>query len=281
MKQFDDMKVAIFDLDGTLYQDYSFLERYLTYLLNETVSTQELQEKISEAYAILAGEHPIQLGHFVDKEKKLTFIHDQKMMTKAFTWEGEEIEIASVADASLVDLNSEQLLYIGDPWGIAGFYMERYQLDPKKCIDAFHKVRQEMLVAPFAIDLHQPLFEAIEQMDIEKKVFMTNTPDQSAQEFVEFLGIGNLFHDYVYDAKKPVGIQNYLAKLLQQGYRAEQILSVGDNPWNDLYPVQQIGGRTCLITKYKHLGFIEADVTVESIEQLAQLLSYRPTKISS
>ncbi|WP_100407407.1 HAD family hydrolase [Bacillus solitudinis] len=279
MNIFQDIKIAIFDMDGTLYQDYSFLERYLTYLFEDTLSHLKLQTIIEEAYLILDGTHTIQFGHFVDKEKQITFKYDNDRMSNICSWADNKQE--TFYEQTSIDIKNDQIFYIGDPWCIAGFYIEKFQIEKKKCIDAFYKVRKEMLLSPYAITMFQPLVEAIKRMPVERRVLMTNTPEISGREFVDYLGIGDLFEDFVFEARKPIGTQEYLVKLLEEGYLPSQILSVGDNPWNDLYPVKQIGGKTCLITKYKHLGFMEADLCVETVEQLANLLKESVSEISS
>ncbi|MCM3715824.1 HAD family hydrolase [Alkalihalobacillus oceani] len=277
MHPFQTSKVAIFDLDGTLYQEYSFLERYITYLLKDKLSEREVHQTVNEAYQILAGEHPIQLGHFLDREKKIVFLYKEERIAKAFSWEGVEQTVTS----DLVNLESEQLAYLGDPWCVANFYIEKHQIAQEKCVAAFNQVRKEMLQSPFSIERCEPLFTAIEKLEVERKVFMTNTPSPSGEEFVNYLNIGGLFDEYMYDAKKPLGMSAYVKHLLEEGYKPEHILSIGDNPWNDLYPVKAVGGKTCLITRYTHHGLLmEPDVTVKTVDQLAEVLTARTIQIT-
>ncbi|WP_088103276.1 HAD family hydrolase [Halalkalibacter urbisdiaboli] len=282
MNWMKEIKVAIFDLDGTLYQDYSFLERYLTYLFKESHSHQEIQQIISEAYDILEGNHVIKFGHFIDKKRQISFPYiNDGVAANIYSWGKKEQIIAEIL-SPFNDIEDENMLYLGDPWGIAAFYIEKHNIDKRKGVETFNKVRKEMLLSPFSIQRYELLFKAIEEMNVEKKTLMTNTPLPSAYEFITYLGIENLFNDYVYDAKKPIGIQLYVERLLEQGYLAEQILSIGDNPWNDLYPVQRLGGRGCLISKYKHANLsTRPDFTVTGIEQLTDFLTETKVKINS
>ncbi|SID15530.1 Uncharacterised protein [Mycobacteroides abscessus subsp. abscessus] len=71
---------------------------------------------------------------------------------------------------------------------------------------------------------------------------------------------------------KPEGIRGVMKRLGEEGYQPHEILSVGDNPFNDLYPVKQLGGRTCLISRYEHAGSEEWDHSVKTIEELAGFL---------
>ncbi|WHT49001.1 hypothetical protein QNH10_04750 [Sporosarcina thermotolerans] len=105
MKQ---VKVAIFDMDGTLYQDDAFLGRYITYLLDGIVDEEKMGAVVSEAYDILDGSHILQLGHFFDREQHFFYEHDQFIPTTCYSWEGKKHENPIVENASL--------LFIGDPW---------------------------------------------------------------------------------------------------------------------------------------------------------------------
>lgn len=265
MEWLKDIKVVIFDMDGTLYQDYTFLGRYIKHLLEGILSEAECERKVNEAYAILEGNHPVRLGYFYNRENERVYAHKGQHLTKAFHWNGKEEE---------EDLNAsdESLFYIGDPWGIALLYADQYRLDEQTSKNAFERVRQEMLCQPNEIYRHHSLFDIISNLNVEKKLLLTNTPAPSGPEFVNHLRIGELFDSYVYDACKPEGVKACLEQLLEDGYKAHEILSIGDNPWNDLYPVKKRGGRTCLISKYVHADPTVWDASVETIEELAEFL---------
>lgn len=258
------VKVAIFDMDGTLYQDDAFLGRYVTYLLDGVMDEEEIAIAVSEAYDILDGSHTVKLGHFFDREQHFFYEHDQFLPTNCYSWEGKKHENPLEENASL--------LFIGDPWGIANLYAEKYGIPRESRAEAFEKVRYEMIEDPFKIRLHAPLFDSITALGIKKKIFMTNTPGDTGPAFVTYLNIGSVFDDYVFDAKKPLGMETIVKGLLKEGYEPDEILSIGDNPYNDLAPVRKLGGRTCLISPYTHFGMQEWDHTVKTVEELADFL---------
>ena len=234
-------------MDGTLYQDYTFLGRYVRHLLQDVLPQETIESKVREAYSILDGKHTVRLGYFYNRENQTVYAHQNLQLTKSFQWNGEENEE--------LDQQLEQLSYIGDPW-----------------MRAFHQVREEMLTAPYEIICHHPLFVAISKLHVEKKILMTNTPEPSGPEFVKHLNIEQLFDEYVYGAEKPYGIQSTVDRLLEEGYAAHEILSIGDNPWNDLHPVKKSGGKTCLITKYAYSDPTDWDISVRTIEELTEFL---------
>jgi FMN phosphatase YigB (HAD superfamily) len=84
--------------------------------------------------------------------------------------------------------------------------------------------------------------------------------------------IRHLFEEVYCGAEKPLGIRSYLAALLEQGYEAHEILSVGDNPWNDLHPVKRLGGRTCFISPYPSSDEDAWDLRLTGLDELEQLM---------
>ncbi|WHT49002.1 hypothetical protein QNH10_04755 [Sporosarcina thermotolerans] len=156
--------------------------------------------------------------------------------------------------------------------GIANLYAEKYGITRERRAEAFEKVRYEMIDDPFKIRRHTPLFESIAALGTKKKIFMTNTPGDTGPAFVTYLNIGSMFDDYVFDAKKPLGMETIVKGLLKEGFAPNEILSIGDNPYNDLAPVRKLGGRTCLISPYTHFGKHEWDYTVKTVEELADFL---------
>ncbi|MBD7983802.1 hypothetical protein H9649_04350 [Sporosarcina sp. Sa2YVA2] len=269
MNWMNELKVIIFDMDGTLYQDDAFLGRYVSHLLDETLFDDELGRVIMEAYDILDGKHAVQLGYFFDKGHHFVYEHEHFSPTDCYSWDGSK--------SDRVPSDEDSLQFIGDSWGIAHLYAEKYGIEREKRARAFEKVRYEMIEPRYGILRHDPLFESIAALDVERKIFMTNTPGETGPAFVEYLTIGSLFNEYIYDAKKPLGMEAIMKGLMKEGYAPHEILSIGDNPYNDLAPVKRLGGRTCLISQYRHFGVGDWDGTVKTVEELTDFLNHRST----
>jgi len=265
MNWMNDVKVIIFDMDGTLYQDYTFLGRYIKYLLEDSLTQQEIDVKIEESYLILEGKHPVRLGYYISKDSFVVHAHENFLPVKSYYWNGIEKPNQNVV--------MDKLFFIGDPWGIANIYAEQYGVNAEVRSSAFEKVRNEMIQKPTEIYRHSPLFDQIANLEVEKKILMTNTPGITGPAFVKHLQMDELFDEYVYDAKKPLGMEMAVKELIGNGYEPNEILSIGDNPYNDLFPVKKLGGKTCLISQYEHHGTNEWDFSVKTIEELAHLLS--------
>ncbi|WP_136605121.1 HAD family hydrolase [Paenibacillus dokdonensis] len=264
-----EIKVIIFDLDGTLYQDDTFMERYFRYLLEGTEHEANTESEVKTGNAILTGEHPFGFGHFYHSRDHMILSRLEDGSFKGYTWEGEATQYLGKKSDSVP---AGDLVHLGDPWGIAAVISQRYNLPDDKLKHAFNRVRREMLRAPHQFRAHRGLFQAIGELDLSKRVLMTNTHLESGIEFLNHMQIHHLFEEVLCGAEKPAGMENYLSSLLKEGYGAHEILSIGDNPWNDLYPVKRMGGRTCFISPYVSHDKETWDIRLTTLDELEQLI---------
>ncbi len=270
-----EIKVIVFDMDGTLYQEDSFMDRYIRYLLEGTELEAETEAAIREAASILSGEHAVKLGHFCHHEDNVVLVHDGGRFVEALTWEGETVDqqefMKRYGQLSLDDPGHH---YMGDPWGIVEAISQKFKISKEKLIKAYDRVREEMILEPYQFSCHNELFEAIRTTDaVDKKILMTNSNEQSGIDFLEYMKIISYFDEIHCGADKPQGIQKFFQSLLDQGYQPHEILSIGDNPWNDLYPVKRMGGRTCYISPYSSVELERLDLRLHSLDELVQLLN--------
>ncbi|SFE08063.1 FMN phosphatase YigB, HAD superfamily [Paenibacillus catalpae] len=270
-KWLSEIRVVIFDMDGTLYQEDTFLERYIRYMLEGTEHERESNAAVKAGRAILTGEHPFQFGHFYHKADRLALLRHQDSFIQGYTWDGECIgELAS--GYGPLTRQAEQLIPIGDPWGIASVIGHKYRLAEEKMAAAFVRVREEMIREPYRFSFNRDLFRAIEELKGCKRVLMTNTYLESGNAFLDYMGIRDLFEEVYCGAQKPHGIRSYFESLLKQGWEAQEILSIGDNPWNDLHPVKGLGGRTCFISPYPSSDSESWDLRLTTVDELAELM---------
>lgn len=256
------IKVIIFDLDGTLYQDYRFLGRYVYKMLVNTHSKEEIEEFTDYAYKFLEGSQQVKLGYFYDQS--FTFYeHDHLKPTNAFDWQGNKL------DGQEID---GDLTYVGDPWSIATFIGRKEKISSEAVRKAFLEVRSEMLHGNEYIEVNERLADTVRGLD-QYKILMTNTVEPSGKEFVDYLLLKDCFDEIYYDGKKPKGVHQLIKSLLDKGYKGEEILSIGDNPFNDLHPVKQIGGYTCFISQYGIADHTQWSKRIKTIDDLEAFLS--------
>lgn len=264
MNWMNDIKALIFDMDGTLYQDYTFMGRYIAKMMEGRFSEEEIEETIERAYDILEGKGPVKLGYLYDPERLVFYRQEELRPVSCSDWEGTALEWE--ADAEQV------LAYLGDPWGVAQLMAYRHGIPAETVRNAFEEVRKEMLTEAYLIVKHAGLFDAIATLRGKRLILMTNSPLPTGQEFVDFLGAEDVFEEIYYDGKKPDGITGLTDKLMKEGFAPHEILSIGDHPWNDLHPVCRIGGHTCLISGHQHDDATPWSASVASVEELAAFL---------
>ncbi|WP_308638283.1 HAD family hydrolase [Paenibacillus silvisoli] len=261
------LKVIIFDMDGTLYQEDSFMDRYIRYMLEATDREHETEAAVALGRAILTGEHPVQFGHFYSMQDDALLVRKGDGFAQGLSWDG-GILAGPDAGEPVPDL-----IHIGDPWCIAAVIGHKYKLSGQKIRQAFERVREEMVQEPYRFEFRSELVEAIAELDaVEKKIVMTNTYLASGMEFLHYMQIHDSFDAIYCDAEKPRGIQRLVTELLQEGYQPHEILSIGDNPWNDLHPVKQLGGRTCFISPYGSADPENWDLRLTTLDELQKLM---------
>ncbi len=275
MEWIREIEVVIFDLDGTLYQDHHFYHRYLEYMLAGTHREAELEQVINEADRILNHEHSIKLGHFYHQHHDLAIYVSQGKIMSAHTWGGEEIDHEKLPQMGYEESQFwEDCLYAGDAWGVVSILARRLNISSQKLRNAFDRIREDMISSEYAIKREHQLMQAISNLaNVNRKILMTNNDHRNGVDCVNYLGIEKLFDQLVYDTKKPDGIANRVQLLLKEtGLQAHQVLSIGDNAWNDLHPIKKLGGRTVLISPYETLDYEPWDIRLHTIEELSQFL---------
>ncbi|HZG87778.1 HAD family hydrolase [Paenibacillus sp.] len=272
MRKLTDISVVIFDMDGTLYQEDTFVERYIAYMMAETEEGARSAAAL-RARALLTGDSPIRLGQYYHREDDVVLVRSGGIFANAYTWEGEPLEAGRFAASyASMEPTDERLLYLGDPWGVVNALRHKHRIPLETADAAFRRVREEMLEAPYAFPLDESLLQAVRELDGVTKVLMTNTYEQSALDFLRRMGLDGAFDDVVPAAEKPAGIAEYMDALVRRGIAPSEILSIGDNPWNDLLPAKRLGALTCCISPYELAEEESWDIRVHTVGELAALL---------
>ncbi|WP_171686589.1 HAD family hydrolase [Paenibacillus planticolens] len=265
-----EIEVVLFDLDGTLYQDGKFYKRYLELLFHEGNYAASLDEILEEMECLLEGKHTSSIGNWyhpsTDTWTRET-LGDQLHVTH-YTWKGTEADVETNQSTNI------PVIYAGDAWSLVSIFTVKYGIEEAQRQQAFQQVRKEMLQGASSFERHAGLYEAIGQLtDVRMKLLLTNSPENTGREFIAALGSSDLFTDIVYGAGKPTGLEHYMNELMKrEGLRPEQILSIGDHAWNDLYPVRKLGGRTAWISAYPSSDPSPWDVRMTTLDELAALL---------
>ncbi|MEC0268937.1 HAD family hydrolase [Paenibacillus anseongense] len=253
-----EIEVVLFDLDGTLYQDGTFYKRYLELLFQEGDHAASLDEILEEMDCLLEGKHTSGIGDWYHPSTD--------------TWS--RVTLENPVEPPHQDGNP-RAIYAGDAWSLVSIFTVKHGIGEAKRQEAFQQVRKEMLQGSSSFERHAGLYEAIRQLSgVRLKLLLTNSPENTGREFIAALGANELFTDIKYGAGKPAGLEHFMSELMKrEGLRPEQILSIGDHAWNDLYPVRQLGGRTAWISAYPSSDPSPWDVRLTTLDELASFLT--------
>ncbi|MCI3927204.1 HAD family hydrolase [Paenibacillus sp. TRM 82003] len=291
-----DIEVAVFDMDGTLYQDHEFASRYIAHLLEGTPHEADIPAWQNAAAGIFAGDRPFRVGHWYDAANgscaDLAGALFPSAAMRAYDWDGGEAlppELAAAwpgdAAAWSEAAASRRLLYAGDAWSVVAVIAARLGVPEANRQRAFRQVREEMLAPPHAIARHDRLLAAVKRLPC-RAMLLTNSPADTASAFVRHLGLEGAFEYTAFGSGKPDGLAALLTRLVvEECVPPARIVSIGDHAWNDLEPARLAGCRTVAVAPYA----AEAepthhpwDLQIRSLDELAELIEQiQPSKEES
>jgi FMN phosphatase YigB (HAD superfamily) len=266
MDWLQNIEVVIFDLDGTLYQDGTFYKRYLELLFEEGEHSARLGEFLEDMASLLEGRHFSGIGDWYHPGSD-TWTRGTDPHPVYRNWLGEEQSVSpKETDAASI--------YAGDAWSLVSIFAARYGVSEGRRQQSFQQVRKEMLQGASSFERHHDLYEAIGNLTgVRTRILLTNSPENTGREFIAALACLELFNEIVYGAGKPSGLERYMQQLMdRESLRPDQILSIGDHAWNDLYPVRKLGGRTVWLSPYPSSESAQWDVKLETLDELTALL---------
>lgn len=272
----DHVRFLILDMDGTLYQDLEFHHELCRVALEETPFCGYADASSALVDSVLAGDPRIPMPDFVDmagldgtiRSHQSRAAHEPcvghtglaPLLARAPRHELEEFTLAEVAGNNLISL--------ADAWSVSFAVIRLFDLPVEARRETFYRVRSWMLtrLAP-----HAPLNGALGASRLYK-ILQTNSPLDTGLEFIHALLDPESFHEIHCDAEKPRGLHALITRLLNDGVHPEEILSVGDHPWNDLKPARDLGCRTALISPYAGMPHGPWDLRLTTLDELAQLV---------
>lgn len=270
MEWINNIEVLVLDMDGTLYQDESFIEPYLSYLFQGHGGNADLSMWQREAESILNGKHALKIGHFFSKSFKSGVEYRNGEIIRLYDWEGKDLERSAAASPTIF----RDIHYIGDAWGVVGAIADYADVPASVRTQAFMSIRRDMISTLNCVKPHDGVAAALRGLkSVRHKLLMTNSPEEAALDFVGRLGLDNAFDAVIYGGNKPQGLADYLQEYINgHGISPDQIISIGDNAWNDLYPVKKLGGRTIWISPYETYDEEKWDLRLRTLDDLEDFL---------
>ncbi|MFP4112946.1 MAG: HAD family hydrolase [Spirochaetota bacterium] len=270
-----DVRFLILDLDGTVYQDLEFHRELCLLALGKRWDCRTIDLTVSMIEQILAGHPKLRMPDFVRLR------HLERIIPP--TPPGRDAARCSRADPSVlflraqvlrtdplppIDASAEDLVSLADAWSVTFAVLRLFDLTDVDRRRVFYAVRSMMLER---LEPHEELNRALRSSRLYK-ILQTNSPEDTGTEFVSALLEPASFHEIWCDAGKPRGLRELLKRLIGGGVRPNEILTVGDHPWNDLKPAHDLGCRTVLISPYPGMPDGVWDLRLRTLDELAGLV---------
>lgn len=270
--------VILFDLDGTLYENTDQYEYYVKCLASRLEG--EARERFLEDYRrIVRGQHTLKYGHTYDLEKRLVLCTDGSRVTHAWTWEGHPVDISGVYDDLPVVHDMCRFLTASDPWWVPPVCACHNGLSFEVCEDAFQQARKYMMSPGYKYICPPGIAEALRDTSLRfYQVLATNSPSHEGKRILAETGLEGVFDIEIYSAGKPHGTAQVVKHIVEYfGCAPCEILSIGDNPFNEIFPPRNLGCQTLLVDP---CGCYKNDESVgprvDSLSQVFPLLLNKP-----
>ncbi|PSL50622.1 putative hydrolase of the HAD superfamily [Salsuginibacillus halophilus] len=262
------IKLVIFDLDGTLYEDTDHFEFYANELskkldpANENAFWQDYR-------AMLRGEHPVAIGRVYDavRDRILVISPDTNEVTRIFDWSGTEVDEHSMYQEAIT-CDFDHYIAIGDGWWPPVAAAKHYGVG--STYDAYCRTKDFMQTEDFQFDENPGLREALEALGMQKDlVLITNSQQDDVERLLHTLNIDGVFPEVIANAKKPALTEDHFSSLLERyDVRPNEAVSIGDNYLNEVAPAERFGMKGVLIDPSQNAETKENTVVVSTLRDL-------------
>lgn len=254
-----EIKTILFDMDGTLYQDFHFHRDYLRYSLENTPYEARLPEALELVERTLGG-NGLAMNRFycLPKQVPAEGALEQTLRDAMQT----EMPFARCYEEGM-----GELAYLGDPWEVVTLIAAAYGVLEQNGEWAFLRVREEMQQSIHADPALLSLLLRLKER--YHTILLSNSPEQSASDFIEKLGFKDAFCEKIYNAHKPYGLLKTVYCFHPElREHPEQMLSVGDHALNEIENILLAGGKTLWMNPYGEAPQVDTTWSVRSIAEL-------------
>ena len=268
----ESIKTIIFDLDGTIYQNNTFHRDYIRFLLDGSEKRNWEAPLVSYIDGIFCGRH---------------LSMNTSYCSEIISADTPEAYFSLLEKAALPQSGSkntgadENSIYLGDAWAVVTLIGKTLGLlEGNRSDTVYQKTRGKM--STDGMHGNMRLRDAIAQLSKHyTTVLLTNSYRETAEDFLNQLGFNGVFQKMVFSARKPWGMVENLRKCCPElDTHPQTFLSIGDNAFNDLMPLQQLGCKVLWVNPFAGIQEPRYDLTVHTLDELACYLEnlYRRSK---
>lgn len=271
----ENIKLIVFDLDGTLYEDTHHFDYYAEQI-KKKLPLDKQEAFLKDYHAVLDDKHTLKIGRVYDIEKDLILVQLDGKVREAYKWDGIRLSSTEVQELypELITFDRETMCNVGDLWWVPNSIGRHYGLTGEQAQNSFIETREFMMTDEFVMN-PVPLFkETLESIrDHVKLVLLTNSPQPDSEQIINKLGLSEVFHQTIFEGRKPSLTKERFTEI-KNAFNVEftAILSIGDNYINEILPAKKLGCRTLFIDPHQ-LGMEEsADKVVKNIAETIPVL---------
>jgi FMN phosphatase YigB (HAD superfamily) len=252
---FNNMKLVIFDLDGTLYEDTDHFDHYAK-LLAEKVEDNVKALFASEYEKMKKGDHPVSIGKAYDVQRDCILTLDPITLNiiQVQNWDGSTWSSGQIDDTYQDELlfDFENMIAVGDGWWLPYVAARHFGVTVEETYKCYTRTKDFMVTDAFQLTktpgLKDGLKELKEQTNI---VLVTNSEADDVGRLLSELELDGIFDDITTVAQKPVQTMPILLGLMEKyNAKPEETLSIGDNFINEIAPALALGMNTLYIQPY-------------------------------
>jgi FMN phosphatase YigB (HAD superfamily) len=266
---FTNIKVIVFDLDGTLYEDTHHFAYYAK-RIEERLSDDKREKFRSDYEAVLSGRHPLKIGSVYDVQRDLILMLRDGVVKEAYRWDGTKLTADEVQAIypNKITVNLDNMFSIGDLWWVPSSIGRHYGLKNEDTYKAFLETREYMMSSNFKMKPINGLAETLKNIkSYINLVLMTNSPRPDSEAILVKLELSDVFHKKIFEAGKPTKTKERFEEIRRIfNVHFEEILSIGDNLFNDIVPARNLGCKTMYIDSHQISDSRSADIVVEKLE---------------
>ena len=259
-----DIKIVVFDLDGTIYQNNHFHPDYMHFLLEGTAYESWEQSLVRFVDDVFAGRRLVMNDYYCSAP----------MDVRSFEEYTAALENARIPDLTFeTSVKRSDSIFLGDAWAVVALIGSTLGLIQNgRGDEVYKKTRNKM--SEDGMEGNMRLKAAIQELGKHyETVLLTNSYEQTALDFLAQLNFSGVFTKIVYSAHKPFGLVENLTRFCPELTEHPEIfLTIGDHAFNDLMPLQRLGAKTLWINPFENIHEAQADLSVHTLDELAACL---------